>query len=552
VVPEVTATKAVPKRLGSRWADLAAPFLLLIGAFLSFLRFQSYGFFQPESLVLTLIFAVIALLYGLWLRRTRSGVGRTLLLTVLLVLAIDFQFPQADGHFRLLIVLVLAATWLLKAHATALLAVMALAFYASNLVLGEHLTVSFESNPLPAQRADLPPLFHFILDEHIGLDGIPPDVPGAAEARADLAETYVAQGFRIFARAYSPYHLTTNAVPNLFNLTRSDIHQSWLGGARAPIPSALHENAYFQKLRDAGYAIRVYQPEFIDLCATDVPPESCYTIPRNAIMFLPRLGMSWYPRLWFILTYYAANHSYLYRRVWQLYDGRIRPLADRRGLDLPAWHWANSRINAAGAIDLLARMRSDLHELPSLRGNAFIAHLIDPHAPYLVDENCRAHLDVRERLEPVDEIDASSGSDRRLRYGLYLAQTQCLAHQLRDFFQEVQRVNGLDAIIVLHGDHGSRIATVDPESGDVSSMTAADFGDLYSAFFAVHAPGIAPGIDTTVIATQSLLRFLMETAYSSTSVPADSAPTVFLPADESGRMRTVRIPPFWKKALANR
>jgi hypothetical protein len=83
-------------------------------------------------------------------------------------------------------------------------------------------------------------------------------------------------------------------------------------------------------------------------------------------------------------------------------------------------------------------------------------------------------------------------------------------------------------------------------------MTAADFGDLYSAFFAVHAPGIAPGIDTTVIATQNLLRYLMETAYSSTSVPADSAPTVFLPADESGRLVSVPIPPFWQKALANR
>jgi hypothetical protein len=552
VVPEVTSSKGIPKRLGSRWADLAAPFLLLVGPFLSFLRFHSYGFFQPESLVLTLIFAVIALLYGLWLFRTRSGVGRTLLLTVLLVVAIDFQFPQADGHFRLLIVLILAATWLLRAQATVLLALMALAFYASNLVLGEHLAVRLESNPLAVRRADLPPLFHFILDEHIGLDGIPPDVPGAAQARADLTETYVNQGFRIFARAYSPYHLTTNAVPNLFNLTRSDIHQSWLGGARAPIPSALHENAYFQKLRDAGYAIRIYQPEFIDLCATDVPPESCYTIPRNAIMFLPRLGMSWYPRMGFVLTYYAANHSYLYRRVRQLYEGRIRPLADRRGLDLPSWHWANSRINAAGAMDLLARMRSDIAELPSLRGTAFVAHLIDPHAPYLVDQNCTAHLDVRQRLEPVDEMEASSGSDRRLRYSLYLAQAQCLAHQLRDFFQEVQRVSGQDVIIVLHGDHGSRIATVDPESGDVNSMTAADFGDLYSAFFAVHASGIAPGIDTTVIATQNLLRYLMETAYTSTSVPADSAPTVFLPADESVKLVTVPLPPFWHRPLANR
>ena len=548
----MTAAPGFRKRLGRSAADLAAPVLLLVGPFQAFLRFHSYGFLQPESLVLTGIFTIIALLYGLWIMRTRSAAGRALLLTVLLVVAIDFQFPQVDGHFRLLTLVLLAATWLLQAHATVLVTVTALAFYASNLALGEHLSVRLESNPQAVHRTDLPPLFHFILDEHIGLDGIPPDVPGAAEARADLTEKYLAQGFRIFARAYSPYHLTTNAVPNLFNFARSDIDQGWLGGAPAPIPSTLKQNAYFERLRADGYSIRVYQPDFIDLCASDVVPESCYTIPRNTIMQLPRLGLPWYPRMWFVLAYYTANHSYLYRRLRQLYEGRIRSMAASRGLDLPPWHWANSRINAAGAMDLLARMRSDIDDLASIRGTAFVAHLIDPHSPYLVDQDCTPHLDVRQRLEPVDEVDASSASDRKQRYRLYLAQAQCLASQLRDFFREVQRVSGPDAVIVLHGDHGSRIATVVPESGAVDSMTAADFGDLYSAFFAVRAPGIAPGIDTTVIATQDLLRYLVNTGFTSTSVPPDSAPTVFLPAVQSGKLVAVPLPPFWHRPMDNR
>ena len=83
-------------------------------------------------------------------------------------------------------------------------------------------------------------------------------------------------------------------------------------------------------------------------------------------------------------------------------------------------------------------------------------------------------------------------------------------------------------------------------------MTAADFGDLYSAFFAVRATGIAPGIDTTVIATQDLLRYLVNTGFTSTSVPPDSAPTVFLPAVQSGKLVAVPLPPFWHRPMDNR
>ena len=42
-----------------------------------------------------------------------------------------------------------------------------------------------------------------------------------------------------------------------------------------------------------------------------------------------------------------------------------------------------------------------------------------------------------------------------------------------------------DAVVIVHGDHGSRIARNDPTAVERTLFSAADYADLYSTLFAV-------------------------------------------------------------------
>jgi arylsulfatase A-like enzyme len=48
-----------------------------------------------------------------------------------------------------------------------------------------------------------------------------------------------------------------------------------------------------------------------------------------------------------------------------------------------------------------------------------------------------------------------------------------------------------DAIVVVHGDHGSRIVKHNPVPENAAALTVTDFRDAYSALFALRAPGVA-------------------------------------------------------------
>ena len=65
----------------------------------------------------------------------------------------------------------------------------------------------------------VPRIIHLILDEHIGLEGIPTDIPEGMEVKSQLVEFYEKYGFKTFGGAYSHYSLTINSIPNLLNFS---------------------------------------------------------------------------------------------------------------------------------------------------------------------------------------------------------------------------------------------------------------------------------------------------------------------------------------------
>ena len=103
-----------------------------------------------------------------------------------------------------------------------------------------------------------------MLDEHIGIEGIPDDVPHGREMRQFLRDFFDKYGFRVFGRAYSHYTDTENSLPNLVNFASEPVQAAFTSGVE---PYILVSNRYFELLGRAGYNIHVYQSGFIDFCA---------------------------------------------------------------------------------------------------------------------------------------------------------------------------------------------------------------------------------------------------------------------------------------------
>jgi len=92
------------------------------------------------------------------------------------------------------------------------------------------------------------------------------------------------------------------------------------------------------------------------------------------------------------------------------------------------------------------------------------------------------------------------------RYDRYLVQIRCQQRVLAEVFQTMREAGVFDeAIIVVHGDHGSRISFYDPLLKVVDNLSTSDIVDHYSTMFALKHPQIQPGYSAQLEPLQNLL-----------------------------------------------
>ena len=130
---------------------------------------------------------------------------------------------------------------------------------------------------------------------------------------------------------------------------------------------------------------------------------------------------------------------------------------------------------------------------------------------YLYDEECRIKPDIESWVNNVSP-DASfdlglinTPDSRRRSYASYFEQLSCTRMALQAFFEGLQKIGVFDdATILVHGDHGSRIALATTDRGTVDSLSDADLIDLYSVLYAVRGPGFESGYDESFRSIQAL------------------------------------------------
>jgi hypothetical protein len=215
----------------------------------------------------------------------------------------------------------------------------------------------------------------------------------------------------------------------------------------------------------------------------------CYGYRANSIGALAQSALGVVERARFILNSLVATSSYL---------SRVRHVLG---------HHAVSRVGPLAVLPALQRLESDLRRAQP--GQAYFAHLLIPHYPYVLDERCAVRGSIEEWLyNGADQAAAEPNTDaqRAERYRRYFAQLRCQQILLGRLFDALRQAGAWrDAIVVVHGDHGSRIVRRMPLAENAARLTPQDLRDGFSTLFALRAPGVAAGVAREPRPLQALL-----------------------------------------------
>ena len=486
-----TAEAAAAPRQASwhRIIPYAAPALVLLAIVAPFLRFNEYSLLLPESLLLIGAAAAIGAAIGALSRLRPQTLGPMLIALTLCVYAF-YRQEVTDA-----VVLAANAAGELIGYPVVLLVLFSVALFLAVclvcIALGRHLnavvatvfgtmvltTVALptetggkpiSTGALPSGLKPLPPVVHIILDEHIGLAGLPEDLEESAAARIVIPETY--KDFALYSHAYSRFAETKFSLTSLMNRDAGADVGELLD--RGLYRSAAKQNDWFDVLRTRGYAIKVYQSAWYDMCAGPQPVDACYTYSFFSPNAIQRSTLSTTQR---------------FRAL------ALKLLVGRGALQL----------EPMVGMEALARFRADIAESP--QGVAYIVHLLIPHSGYLYSDDCTLLDPSQWEREGFGEDLTYTREQRAGLYRHYLPQLVCANRQMQSLFAELKTLGVYDeATIIVHGDHGSRIGERPYITEAPETLTKQDRIDHYATLLAIKAPGVAPGVHDEPVALQHI------------------------------------------------
>ena len=495
----------LPKRKGAErkagW-NFAAPPLLLLAPFTTFILYHGYDPLSPEALWVAGLIVAGGLATGAVAHVLPAPI-RALILAVVVALSVDLLAPYAGSLLLAApFVATLVGAALLREHLTTVLAVMAGASIAVTFaapdraelyaVEGGASTGAEASAPAPTVTdSSLPPIVHLILDEYAGVEGLPTDSELATPIADEIKALFVGNGFRLHGGAYSQYFNTYNSIGNTLNFTSEGTDAGHFEEVREPYH--LRENAYFAALAERGYDFRIYQSSYLDYCRTPgLSLATCETYVVNSIGYLEGLPIPTAQKAAFIRRSFFGL-SEIRTVVRAFYNGAWGAQPD--GI-LPLWDARVAMVGPIPVLPLFDRIAGDIEAHGG--GTVYFAHLLIPHSPYLLDETCAVKTDTDEwRARRNHELPlalANTPESRQATYAAYVAQLRCANRLLADFFGLLDASGHFDdAIVVIHGDHGARINRRWPTASNREALVESDFLDGFPTLFAVKAPGIDAG-----------------------------------------------------------
>ena len=527
-----------------------APFLLLITPFASYLQYNRLGITNPEVILAVLVIVAAALLLG-----AASALSPTLAivtLAALLTFFIDIQAREPGlKRLGLAFIALSVVLWVLRRHAARIVSLMMATVLALSFVPSRSQAASpdrVSTGGGVAGRSDLPLVVHLILDEHIGPEGVPSDL--APEGfKQQFEKFYVDRGFRLFGRAYSEYPKTMWSIPELLNLSPTHFAPNLMTADSSDNNYHLARNAYFERMASLGYTVRVHQSTFIDVCPEN-GPATCRTYSTSSLDMLPRLNVPVTTKLAIIGGTFLGQSEAYSRGKEKYQTTRLRLL--RAHINLPKWNWEQGTPAPVGTMPMFDAVADEISK--AQRGTFVFAHFLLPHYPYVYDASCEQpratgwlnRNDYDRANVPGGIMNVPDG--RAERYRGYFQQILCAQKKVDALIAAIPPSLRQDAIIIVQGDHGSRISLVDPTTVAHVAPAPSDYADMFSTLFAVRSPSIEHGYDTRLTPITCLLRSLTQNDFRSLSgVDSCSTPNiVFFLGSETPQPRP--LVDFWTAA----
>jgi hypothetical protein len=491
---------------------------------------------------------VVSALFVLLIVALVAGAGASisqrlaiLIFAALIALFIDIQFDQATiAVLFAVFALSIAVLSMLRAHAASIISLMGVTMLLST-------PLASATRPARAtaveSTADLPVTIHLLLDEHIGIEGLPHNSTANNLSR-EIRSFFDQHGFLLFGGSYSEYSLTMTSVSHLLNLVPGAHTPGLYGVGTDGFRWELKRNRYFEILNQRGHALHVYQSDHLDLCPRHFPRVECYTYGAADIHALENASLTVSDKSRVIAAVYFSR-SNVKDELKSLYR-KVRQRVSRGPITLPAWGWDHDAFSPIGTMWTIDRLIGDISN--ARRGDYFFAHLLMPHYPYVYDKDCRLRP-VKEWLHRLD-TDAPAGTrntpkGRLERYAKYGEQTQCLYRRIEAIVGAIPRELLPDATIIIHGDHGSRITLVDPGASAAARLSPSDYKDAYSTLFAVRSSELKKGYDGRPVSIACLLKTMTESDHRSFDALGNcrTTPVVFF-AGGDGEMIAEQLPAY--------
>ncbi len=517
--------------------DFIACLVIIVSHFTNYIIYANYTRIFPDLVLVVGLLCVAAFILTALLQ-VPSSVFRAVIFAILITVVLSdavFEFGVADVSIRLIamtatLLVALGLVFFLREHTNKVLIGAFLAMLFSTFIIG-NLESPARGSPVaaaPGSDGDaLPIIVHLVLDEHMGLGGMTSRLPGGRSIRNELREFYARSGFRLFSHAYSQYFETSSSLASAMNFDVSGLTQKYLTERRYGF--SLDRNEYLRIIADLNYRINIYQSNYFEFCKLkEVKIQKCTTYKPDYIDADEIKNSPLSERVLLIINMYYS--SLAITKLTKLLEPPLNGWLSLRGVNLPRLGLWHGRVGPIAVAPTLDQMAKDISRATG--GTLFFAHLLIPHYPYVYTPTCTVRSPFSSwSLRHLDD-GTNTAASRRQRYIEYFDQVRCTVRKLELLFDAMKR-NGSykDAIIVLHGDHGSRINLAKPNAAEMSTMSIDDYIDGYSTLFALKAPGVPPGVDRRMLPLSQLLAYATTRDERSLSKPP--RPTVYIANDES-------------------
>ncbi|MCC6630996.1 MAG: hypothetical protein IT482_02885 [Gammaproteobacteria bacterium] len=480
-------------------AQLAALLLaLVVPALLDF----GYRLFDSE--VLFIMGGAVACGGLLSLLTFRVPLLLRLLFALLVICVLDFYF-LASWYAVLLVAVVVVVLVVTRHHATVMqVGALGAALFAVLGVLSPRHSLLAPGLSAPRQaeiaHGGRPLLLHIVLDEQAS------PLAASAAARAGgrldrLLASYVRRGFAVQTGVRSDSGATEISLALAFGPPGLPSGELNLLGEGDGFTHRVQRNALLQELVDRQYQVSVIQNSFLQICT--VPAAQCQTYSRdNYGHAMRRFEGALGRRLRLVATLMHvemlqddARGIFLYRPLgeWAIRRGLVHSDPDRNYWTRPA-----AMLEIFDGLDTQARVMRP--------GEAWVAHVLLPHFPYMLDEKCglRSYAGWSLPTWVTKEL-ALAPLLNRLEAD-YWQQVECVHARVLSLVDRLdQRLGPTNVRVLIHGDHGARLAKrrIRPKA---ERLQAATPDASLDTLVLVRAPGMTAGVNADRIRLADSIR----------------------------------------------